>query len=59
MTGSFESALLRRLEVERLIELARAMLDQPNEEMAAIYLDHAIEALHMATEGSRDLNMSP
>lgn len=45
----------RRLEAERLIHLAKAMLDQPEEEMVVIYLDHAIEALHMATEANPDL----
>lgn len=34
-------------EAERLIELARRLLDRPEEEMVVNYLDHAIEALHM------------
>ena len=35
----------RRLEAERLIALARTMLNNPDEEIAAIFLDHAIDAL--------------
>jgi hypothetical protein len=35
-----------RLEAERLIGLARAMLSTPGEQMAVHYLDHAIAALH-------------
>lgn len=45
----------RRLQAERLINLAKAMLEQPEEEMVAIYLDHAIEALHMAAEANPEL----
>jgi hypothetical protein len=37
----------RRREAERLIELARGLLDRPDEEMVANYLDHAIETLNM------------
>ena len=37
----------RRREAERLIELARGLLDRPDEEMAVNYLDHAIETLNM------------
>jgi hypothetical protein len=37
----------RRSEAERLIELARGLLDRPDEEMVVNYLDHAIEALNM------------
>jgi hypothetical protein len=43
----------RRSEAERLIELARGLLDRPEEEMVVNYLDHAIEALHMIAEDSR------
>ncbi|MGY4395306.1 hypothetical protein ACVWZA_000467 [Sphingomonas sp. UYAg733] len=43
----------RRSEAERLIELARGLLDRPEEEMVANYLDHAIEALHMIAPDSR------
>lgn len=37
----------RRSEAERLIELARGLLDRPDEEMVVNYLDHAIESLNM------------
>jgi len=37
----------RRSEAERLIDLARGLLDRPDEEMVVNYLDHAIEALNM------------
>ena len=37
----------RHTEAERLIELARRMLDHPEEEMVVNYLDHAIETLRM------------
>lgn len=42
----------RQAEAERLIRLARRLLDRPDEEMVVIYLDHAIEALHMAAEAN-------
>ena len=35
----------RRLEAVRLIEIARAKLISADEEIAAIYLDHALDAL--------------
>jgi len=35
----------RRVEAERLIDLAKALLTGPDEEIAAIYLDHAVDAL--------------
>jgi hypothetical protein len=41
----------RRAEAERFIDLARALLHRPEEEMAASHLDHAIEALHILSEG--------
>ena len=37
----------RRAEAERLIDLARGLLNRPDEEMVVNYLDHAIETLHM------------
>lgn len=43
----------RRAEAERLIELARALLGRPEEEMAASHLDHAIETLRMLGDGGR------
>lgn len=43
----------RHAEAERLIEIARSLLDRPEEEMVASYLDHAIEALHMIAEDTR------
>lgn len=41
----------RRAEAERLIELARGMLDDNEEEMVVIYLDQAIETLRMLADG--------
>lgn len=38
-------AIARRVEAERLIDLARGLLVNPAEEIAAIYLDHALDAL--------------
>lgn len=40
----------RHAEAEQLIELARRLLDHPEEEMVVNYLDHAIGALHMIGE---------
>ena len=40
-----DSDAARRAEAERLIDLAKGMLTEPAEEMAAIYLDHALDAL--------------
>jgi hypothetical protein len=37
----------RRCEAERLIALARLLLDRPAEEIVVNYLNHAIEALHL------------
>ena len=42
-----------RSEAERLIDLARGLLDRPEEEMVVNYLDHAIEALRMIDELSQ------
>ncbi|PZU10748.1 MAG: hypothetical protein DI605_03640 [Sphingomonas sp.] len=39
------AAIDRRVEAERLIGLAKAMLIAPEEEIAVIYLDHAIDTL--------------
>jgi hypothetical protein len=41
----------RRSEAERLVEIARGLLDSPGEEMVALYLDQALETLHMVAEG--------
>jgi hypothetical protein len=40
-------------EAERLIALARGLLNRPEEEMTVNYLDHAIDALHIAAERKR------
>ena len=40
----------RRDEAERLIDLARGLLQAPEEEMVVNYLDHAIETLHIIAE---------
>jgi hypothetical protein len=42
----------RRSEAERLLELARGLLDRPDEEMVVNYLDHAIEALRIIAPDS-------
>lgn len=42
----------RRSEAERLIEIARGLLDRPDEAMVVNYLDHAVEALHMIATDS-------
>lgn len=39
-----------RLEAERLIGLAKAMLTDPSNEMACIYLDHAVVELRRLLE---------
>jgi hypothetical protein len=49
----------RRSEAERLIELARALLDMPEEEMAASHVDHAIEALRMIAGDGTDTAAEP
>lgn len=46
-----ETTIKRRAEAERLIELARGMLNDSEEEMVVIYLDQAIETLHMLADG--------
>lgn len=43
----------RRAQAEGLIQVARGMLDKPEEEMVVLYLDHALEALHMVGEEFR------
>jgi hypothetical protein len=43
----------RHTEAERLIEIARDLLDRPEEEIVVNYLDHAVEALHIITQNSR------
>lgn len=43
----------RHTEAERLIEIARSLLDRPEEEMVVNYLDHAVEALHMVAQESQ------
>lgn len=43
----------RRTHAKGLIQVARGMLDQPEEEMVVLYLDHAIEALHIIGEEPR------
>jgi hypothetical protein len=45
LTRSGLSAAGRRVEAERLIDLAKGMLTGPDEEMAVIYLDHALDSL--------------
>ena len=55
MSGPPPLAAERRAEAERLIELARGMLDRSDEKMVVIYLNHAIETLHMIGEDQRSL----
>ncbi|WP_171905880.1 hypothetical protein [Sphingobium phenoxybenzoativorans] len=40
----------RTSEARSLIAQARALLDHPEEEIVAIYLDHALEALQIVAE---------
>lgn len=40
----------RRDEAERLIVLARGLLNRPQEEMVVTHLDQAVEVLHMVIE---------
>ena len=42
--------LARHTEAERLIDLAKGMLNNPAEEIVTIYLDHAIDSLHALIE---------
>jgi hypothetical protein len=49
----------RRSEAERLIELARALLNMPEEEMAASHLDHAIETLRIIAGDVTDTAAEP
>lgn len=44
--------LTRRIEAERLIALAKGMLNAPEEEIATIYLDHAMDALQAIPAGA-------
>lgn len=55
MPTSPRTSCERAVEAERLIVRARALLNRPEEEMVVIYLDHAIEALHMTAEANSDL----
>lgn len=51
MSQPSPTAAEHRVEAERLIELARQLLNRPEEEMVVNYLDHAVQALHMIMEG--------
>ena len=56
MTKFKSSAPTRRTEAERLIDLAKAMLSDATEQMAVIYLDHALDALHAIPAETVDPN---
>ncbi|QBE92463.1 hypothetical protein DRN02_010845 [Sphingomonas paucimobilis] len=43
--SAVDAKIATRVEAERLIDLARGLLNEPAEEIAAIYLDHALDAL--------------
>ena len=43
----------RHVEAERLIEIARGLLDRAEDEIIITYLDHAIETLHMVAQDPR------
>lgn len=45
-----DNSAARHGEVERLIDLARGMLDRPEEEIVVNYLDHAVEALRIIAD---------
>lgn len=51
-----DNAADNRKEAERLTRLARALLHAPENEMAAIYLDHALETLLMLEERGRPVD---
>lgn len=44
------SSTQRHAEAQRLINLAKALLNRREEEMVVIYLDHAIEALDIISQ---------
>ena len=48
---------VRRAEAERLIDLAMGMLVDPAEEIAAIYLDHALDSLRAIPAGAERENV--
>lgn len=45
-----EKRAARHAEAQRLIDMARRTLDQPEEEIVVDYLDHAASALRMLAE---------
>jgi len=47
MANPDDNSAVRYGEAERLIYLARSMLDRSDEEIVVNYLDHAVEALRM------------
>jgi len=51
MAANYPTLVARRMEAQSLIALARAMLTNPAEEIAAIFLDHAIDALQSIEAG--------
>jgi hypothetical protein len=56
MPSSPRPSFDRRIEAERLIMLARRLLDGPDEEMAALFLDQAVETLRALAEGKPPQN---
>lgn len=50
MPASPRARLERHSEADRLIALARGLLECPEEEMVALYLDQAIETLRAQAE---------
>ena len=46
----------RIAEAERLIDLARTLLNRPQEEIVVNYLDHAVEALQIVCERDAEEN---
>lgn len=51
MKGISRLSTPRRIEAQRLIGLARAMLTDRSEQMAVHYLDHAVAALDDVADG--------
>ena len=51
MATNDPTLVVRRMEAQSLIALARAMLTNPAEEIAVIFLDHAIDALQSIEAG--------
>ena len=54
-----QESLTCRAEAERLIELAKGLLRRPEEEMAILYLDHALSALKILGDEEAPVSLYP